>query len=203
MKIFICQFCGSERKNHNSWRNHERCCPSNPNRNYKNGMTGKKGSNQFIKAKEFGLDLPRGNGKKHGVPHTEETKQKLSKIAIKRGLGGVRQSRWITYKGKTLGSSYELEVAKSLDENGIEWDTCKRFGYSDPNGKKRTYTPDIYLPEFDVYLDPKNDFLINNINPSLGFSDKDKINLVEKQNKIKILILNKYQLEWNIIKELL
>jgi very-short-patch-repair endonuclease len=37
----ICQFCGKECKNANSHRNHERTCPKNPNRNYKNGMTGK------------------------------------------------------------------------------------------------------------------------------------------------------------------
>lgn len=169
-------------------------------------MSGKKGSNQFKKAKDLGIPIPEGNGKGkqrtgNYKPHTEEFKQNQRENAIKRGLGGVRQSRWITYNGKTLGSSYELEVVKSLDENGIEWDTCKRFGYLDPNGKKRTYTPDIYLPAFDVYLDPKNDFLINNINPSLGFSDKEKIRLVEEQNEIKVIILNKNELDWSIIKE--
>jgi hypothetical protein len=40
MTLFICCYCGSQRKNLNSWRNHERCCPSNPDRNYKNGMIG-------------------------------------------------------------------------------------------------------------------------------------------------------------------
>lgn len=54
MKLFICQFCGNERKNHNSWRNHERTCPSNPTRNYKNGMSGKNGRNQYMKAKDEG-----------------------------------------------------------------------------------------------------------------------------------------------------
>ncbi len=58
MKLFICSYCGSERKNHNSWRNHERCCSSNPNRNYKNGKVGKKGSNQYTKAEELGLPKP-------------------------------------------------------------------------------------------------------------------------------------------------
>jgi very-short-patch-repair endonuclease len=32
MNIFICQYCGSERPNHNSWRNHERLCKNNPKR---------------------------------------------------------------------------------------------------------------------------------------------------------------------------
>jgi len=114
--------------------------------------------------------------------------------AKKNGFGGVAQSRRIKYNDRTLGSSYELKVAISLDENNIQWDTCKRFIYTDPSGKRRTYTPDIYLPEYDVYLDPKNDFLINNINPSLGFSDIEKINLVQDQNFIRIIILDKNQL---------
>jgi hypothetical protein len=169
-------------------------------------MEGKKGSNQFTKAKRLGLPIPESKckGRKgHSHPQTEENKKKLSEYAIKRGLGGVTQSRWISYKGKTLGSSYELEVAKSLDENNIRWDTCKRIIYIDPFGKKRTYTPDIYLLDYDIYLDPKNDFLIDNVNPRLGFSDKEKIRLVEEQNKLRVLILNKRQLNWDVIKTLL
>jgi hypothetical protein len=208
MTIFICQFCGSERKNHNSWRNHERCCALNPNKqkNHIGGMTGKKGSNQFLKAKNLGLPIPDSKCKGRpgkGTPHTKESKAKLSKIAKKNGLGGVTQSRWISYNGKTLGSSYELAVVKSLDENNIKWDTCKRICYVDPFGKERTYTPDIYLVDHNVYLDPKNDFLIRNINPRLGFPDLEKIRLVEEQNKIRILVLNKNQLNWSVIKTLL
>lgn len=56
--MLVCSYCGKECKNVNSLRNHERCCPSNPDRNYKNGMLGKKGSNQFILAKERGLSIP-------------------------------------------------------------------------------------------------------------------------------------------------
>ena len=135
--------------------------------------------------------------------HTEDFKKKQRNNAIKRGLGGVRPSKRIKYGDKTLGSTYELEVVKSLDENKIRWDTCKKFYYKDPNNKKRSYTPDIYLIDYDIYLDPKNDFLINNINPSLGYSDKDKIRLVEEQNNIRVIIVNKYELNWDSIKLLL
>ena len=61
--------------------------------------------------------------------------------------------------------------------------------------KKHTYTPDLYLPDYNVYLDPKNDFLIENINPTLGYSDKDKINWVMEQNGVRVIILNKNQLD--------
>lgn len=119
--------------------------------------------------------------------------------AIERGFGGVTQSRWIEYNGKTLGSSYELKVAESLDKNNIKWDTCKRFKYVDKNGKNRTYTPDLYLLDYDIYLEPKNDFLIENINPNLGFMDVEKIKWAEEQNNIKVILLNKNQLSWEYI----
>lgn len=55
----------------------------------------------------------------------------------------------------------------------------------------------------DVYLDPKNDFLIENINPGTGIKDIDKIHLVESQNNIRCIILNKNQLTWDEIHKLI
>ena len=115
----------------------------------------------------------------------------------------VRQSMKITYKGTTLGSTYELAVVKDLELNNIVWTTCDRIKYKSPDGKERTYTPDIYLPDFNIYLDPKNDFLIENINPRLGFKDIDKIKWVCEQNNIRVFVLNKNQLNWDYIKDLI
>lgn len=39
--MLTCCYCSKECKNTNSHKNHERLCPSNPNRNYKNGMKDK------------------------------------------------------------------------------------------------------------------------------------------------------------------
>lgn len=136
-----------------------------------------------------------------GKTHTDEHKSKLSNLAKSRNFGGVSQSRWIKYKGKTLGSTYELKVVQSLDKHGIKWDTCKRFKYIDPFGKERTYTPDIYLNDYNIYLDPKNNFLIENVNPNLGFTDKEKILLASQQNNIRVIILNKNELCWDAIKK--
>jgi hypothetical protein len=130
-------------------------------------------------------------------------RSKLSAAASHRGLGGVRPSKRIIRNGKVLGSSFEAKVVDDLDLHGIKWDTCRKFPYVDPHGKHRTYTPDIYLIDYDVYLDPKNDFLIHNVNPSLGFKDTEKIELVEQQNDIKVLILNKNQLSWECIRNII
>ena len=39
--MLSCCYCSKECKNANSHQNHERLCPNNPNRNYKNGMKDK------------------------------------------------------------------------------------------------------------------------------------------------------------------
>ena len=44
-------------------------------------------------------------------------------------------------------------LAKDLEKFNIRWDTCQRIPYIDINNKKRTYTPEIYLLDYDIYLD--------------------------------------------------
>ena len=91
MKLFICSYCGSERKNANSWKAHERTCPSNINRDYKNGMTGKVGSNQYTKAEELGIPKPKTSLETKdkirkasiGRKHSQETKDKISRAILK------------------------------------------------------------------------------------------------------------------------
>jgi hypothetical protein len=202
-----CKYCGKALSN--KALSHQLYCKENPNRKNLSGennpMFGKKGSNQFASGEYVVSNETREKLSKisKGRKLTEEHKNILSQSAKKHGLGGVTQSRWIRYNDKTLGSSYELELVKDLDKNKIRWNTCPRFTYTDPLGKIRTYTPDIYLIDYDLYLDPKNDFLINNINPSLGFKDSMKIELVEIQNNIKVFILDKNQLTWNYVKTLI
>lgn len=103
---FICRFCGSERKNGNSLRNHERLCKENPNRQQSALMKynvlrlnkGHKGHNQFTKAKELGISLEskcKGRlGTFTGKHHSEETKKKISETQKK----NVANGRMFGYK---------------------------------------------------------------------------------------------------------
>ena len=75
--------------------------------------------------------------------------------------------------------------------------SCMWDGYKDIHGIRPRWI------DYDVYLDPKNDFLIKEINPALGFNDCEKIKLVEQQNDITVHVLNKEQLTWTYIKTLL
>lgn len=113
----------------------------------------------------------------------------MKKLNNKHHFGGVRKSRQIVYNGIHLGSSYEVKLAKILDELNIDWVKPKRISYM-VNNKIKTYTADFYLPKYDLYLDPKNDFLINNVNPGSGFKDLDKIAWVVEQNSIIVAIID-------------
>lgn len=217
--MYICKWCNKECKNTNSLRQHEIRCKENPNHitvkptyGYKGKVGWSRGLNketdERVKNISKGVNkyLETHPGTFLGKKHSDKTKQIMSKNARENNF----QSHWgfrksYPYNCLTLQSSYEVETAKSLDANNVIWNKPKYglFEYIDNLGKVHTYTPDFYLPEYDVYLDPKNDFLINNINPALGYSDKEKIEWVSKQNNVKIIILDKNQLTWDVIKKLL
>lgn len=210
---YICKFCGKICKNPNSLRNHERLCPKNPDRKYVSHTIGNtawnkgktKDSDERIRryAETFSKRyVGTEEGKKIlSHHHSEEFKKKMREIAFKRELGGWHTSKSIEYKGVKLDSKYEYEVAKNLDESHIKWKRPSYMIWKDENGIKHRYYPDFYLPEFNVYLDPKNDYLINNKSKRFGISDFDKISKVQQQNGVKIIILDKNHLTWNSIKE--
>ena len=85
-----CCYCGKELKKNG--KSHQSFCKSNPNRKSRGGknnhMFGKKGSNQFVKAKENGTT----------VFVSEETKEKMSKSQI----------------GKTLSEEHKIKVSESM-----------------------------------------------------------------------------------------
>lgn len=215
---YICKYCNKVCKNKNSYAQHTIRCKLNINRiNVYNKGFNKKGTRTawnkgltknndervlksietFYKNKKAGLHI-NYSGRR---VWSKESRQKLHNAAICRGLGGVRQTKKILYNGVKLGSTYEVKLAKDLDANNIKWNIPKRIKYFDLNNKLHYYSPDLYLPDYNIYLDPKNDFLINNINPRLGYKDSDKIKWVCEQNNIKVFILNKNQLTWKYIKE--
>lgn len=126
-----------------------------------------------------------------------------STLALERQHTRHHSRKDVLYRGVLLNSSYEEAVAKSLDEQGIEWVRPSPLRWEDSSGLKHYYYPDFYLPAYNVFLDPKNDYLINNVNKWFGITDKEKIGIVSRQNAVKILILSKDQLLWEKIEKLL
>ena len=70
-------------------------------------------------------------------------------------------------------SDYELRVAKFLSEQGIkyEYEAHKLVYYPKP----KTYTPDFYLPDSDIYVEAKGFF---------SPADRQKMLLVIKDNPL-------------------
>jgi hypothetical protein len=124
-------------------------------------------------------------------------KRSFSNNAKKNKLGGNHNKNAFWYispiAGKVwLESSYERKVAEELDFHNIKWERPKFTNYKDDIGEDRKYYGDFYLKEYKVYLDPKNNFL--------QIQDKRKIEIVQQQNNIKVVVLNKNELTWDIIK---
>lgn len=188
-----CPFCEKECKNLNSFRNHSRCCSKNPNRNYKNGMMGKP-SHKKGKTKEIDEGLmkqsitlkeriKRGELIIKGRPHSNKSKEKMSIIASERLAKHSKYSENTEYKpGVILESSYEVRVAKILDILEVDWIKVRQGYIWDDNGKKRRYVPDFYLPKQNIFLDPKNDYLVK--------KDKRKIKSAMEINNIKVIVLS-------------
>ena len=215
-----CQFCGRYCKNGNSLTNHERLCKENPNRQiiephqrgsyhkgepaWNKGLT-KYTDERIARASEVVKNYYKTHdGTFKGKHHSEETKLKLRSYALENeSQKHFGRHKNFIYKDVNFQSSYELQVAQDLDLHNIKWESAKRLPYIDCNGLNHYYTADLYLPEYDIYLDPKNDFLIENINPYFGYKDKDKIQWVMTQNNVKIIILDKDHLTWETIEPLI
>lgn len=164
-----CIYCGRHFENVTSggYKYHENSCELNPNR-----------------------------VQRVGHKHTEAEKKHLSECAKRNNLGGWHTSKNYDYNGIKLDSSYEVTFAQDLDKNNIKWERPKPLLY-ELNGEEHRYYPDFFLPDYNVYVDTKNDYLINHVNPRFGITDVEKIHLVEQQNNIKVYILDKNNLLWS------
>jgi hypothetical protein len=168
MNIRKCKHCGQEfdisDKSKGWMANHSRWCDSNPKKKtyQKNLAKARKtikavGENQFTKAKREGREIESKLKGRPGQsrPHTEETKQKIKEKALASKHRRLRKGV-IEYKGILLDSSWELELAKRLDELKIKWIRPEPIPWIDGEGIVHNYFPDFYLEDYDLYLDPKN-----------------------------------------------
>jgi len=131
---------------------------------------------------------------------SEATRQKLRANAIKNNFGGHTSKTKLHYMRKDgstvfLQSSYEVTLAESLDINNINWIRPQPFKWISDSGSEHRYYPDFYLVDYDIYLDTKNDYLI--------VKDQKKILSVIQQNNIKLFIVDKHNLSWDNVKNML
>lgn len=108
--------------------------------------------------------------------------------AHKNNLGSHGQrSGKIQYRQDSYGevvrleSSYEIRFAKILDSMYLRWTRPSHMFWIDEWNNTKRYYPDFYLPDYDLYFDPKNKYQI--------MIDRPKIQAVIQQNNVKLFIV--------------
>lgn len=99
--------------------------------------------------------------------------------------GGETNYKRYRYNGILMDSKWEVELAKWMDEKGIVWDRSKKrhqLFWFDENENNRRYYPDFFIPKINVYLDPKNPYLMK--------CDKYKIQRVMERNSAEVVCGN-------------
>lgn len=147
---------------------HSKFCESNPRQKI-NLESMKKArvnrietSNQYMKAKKNGLTLSQSDETKAKISNSnlgrklsDSARDKISKKALLSTHRRLRKNP-ITYNGVLLDSTWEVELAIRLDFLNIYWIRPDPIKWKDDFGKIHNYFPDFYLPDLDLYLDPKN-----------------------------------------------
>lgn len=136
-------------------------------------------SNIQVKAKESKIK----NGTYRQSPSLE-TREKIRRGALESNHQRVykKTHEFIDKRGRKFkfDSTWEDTLAIRLDDLDINWDRPHPIKY-ELNGKFHNYFPDFYLPDYDLYLDPKNSYAIKMQLPKLEVVSK-MINLIILKN---------------------
>ena len=166
--MITCKFCSKECKSNNSKAQHELYCKSNPDAKVKKasmGMLGKKGTNQFIKGNPTIMsDVAREKVRQANKNRIWTADMKLKhSVSMKRAVennpeaysssnrGRVKQ---IIYDGIKFQGNWELDFYKWCVANNVN---CRRNteGFKYVWNGERTYYPDFYLPDLELYVEVK------------------------------------------------
>lgn len=123
---------------------------------------------------------------KPGHSHTLETKEKISKSLSGNNHGG--RCSWYLVDGVNVQGTWERDFALKMTQLHIKWEKVKKHAWKYVMHEKiRHYTPDFYLPEYDLFLEIKGFWWGN---------DKEKMKLVMEQHiDKKIVIIEKDKFE--------
>jgi hypothetical protein len=166
--MIICKFCGKECKSNNSKAQHELYCKFNPDAKAKKasmGMLGKKGTNQFIKgtpttmsevAKEKIRQLNKNRIWSDAMKkkHSDSMKKAVDNNPEAYSSSNRGRVKQIIFNGIKFQGNWELDFYKWCVKKNI---SCTRNskGFKYQWKGERTYYPDFYLPEKDMYVEVK------------------------------------------------
>lgn len=194
-----CQFCQKEVKHIKA---HERMCIKNPNRAkikaWNKGLTKETDPRVKQYSETYSERIKSGKIQTVNRSWSDEEKANLS-IKMKEIAknnpnsykGGYNRGRCKTYnyKGHTFIGSWELDFAKWCDDNNIRWSVPDTPFLYEWNGK-RSYYPDFYLNDFDLYIEIKG----YETERDLAKWDSVKNLLVIKSKEIKLIRNNLFSL---------
>ena len=143
-----CQYCNKVCKNKNSFTNHERLCPSNPNRKYKNGMQGKTPWNKGLSKEadeRVAAHADTLKGRPSTVVWTEEMRQSQSKMVKERHIKFPETHVNRRLAGNRSKMTYPEQVAH-------DWFVKNDFMFSH-NKKVGKYFPDFLIDNIIVEID--------------------------------------------------
>lgn len=178
--ILECIYCGRICKNKMSKVKHEMYCKLNENKRQTNFIKldddGNRiilpKSNQYIKAKLLGLPKPQLSEESrlkrseiNKLQVWDDERRARHSLAMKKAVldnplsyssnnvcGRVKITE---YNGEKFHGSWEVIVAKWLDDNNILWErNTESFPYF-WEGSIHQYFPDLYLPTKEIYLEIK------------------------------------------------
>lgn len=168
-----CKWCGDGISyiKTQTYANHVRWCKDNPHRaEYKNcaaNGTAQLITKEAITKKSATISIRHKEGRYKNVVrrtfnnyrHSIETRKLISDKAKKSNHRRLRKStrNYTKLDGSIvrLDSSWEELLAKRLDELCVDWIIPSPIQWL-----KGKYFPDFYLPDFDLYLDPKNPYAL-------------------------------------------
>ena len=188
--MFICQYCNKECKSTNSLRNHQRLCHHNPDRQI-SSLVAYNATNEPWNKGKIGVQKAWNKGLPGtflGKKHSTKSKEKISEKLSINNKGG--RSKWYEVAGQKVQGTWERNVALKFEELGIEWNklkTNKDILKYEMDDKVRCYTPDFFLPAYNVFLEVKGHW---------WGRDREKMDIVLKTYPDKnIVILEKEQYE--------
>ena len=165
----ICKICGREFNNsgglgtHIMWHDNKKDFSGKNNPHY-----GKKGGNQYTAGIDFFLSdesrkkLAKGGKNQEWTKERRDKHSKSMRKAIEENPKSYSASnvcgrtKLLDYNGFLLNGKWELDVAKWLDKQNIEWTNIIKKGFEYRwEGKNRLYFPDFYLTKEDFYIEVK------------------------------------------------
>ena len=190
-----CPHCGKEYAKKgiatHIWRTHSAGKDHNPNAGFGNGTrqqwnTGlSKETNDSVKKQAILASATHKkqyrNGTRTANIPSAQVRQDTSERMSLHNPGG--KCKWYKVNGTKVQGTWERDIALILEENNISWikpTTANHLIRYDIEGQTKSYTPDFYLKEYNVYLEIKGHWWGN---------DRDKMDAVFKQHPEKNIVL--------------